>query len=79
VNPSSHEARVRWIIARVAKVESDSFGLEDDLRTTLGLDSLSSLRVAAGVEREFGVAIPDDKLHELPTLKAILAYLAQPR
>ncbi len=74
-----NEARLRRVIARVARVDADSFGAQDDLRITLGLDSLSSLRVAAGVEREFGVTIPDEKLHDLPTVRAILEYLAQPR
>lgn len=79
MSPGSNEARLRHVIARVAKVESDSFAVDDDLRTTLGLDSLSSLRVAAGVEREFGVTIPDEKLHDLPTIRAILEYLTQPK
>jgi acyl carrier protein len=71
------ERRLRQVVARVAKVEPDSFELEDDLRTTLGLDSLSALRVAAGVEREFGVTIPDERLHDLPTVQAILKYLEE--
>ena len=69
------EARVRQIIAAIANVAPDAFGLDDELRTTLGLDSLSALRVAAGVEREFDVIIPDEKLHDLPTLRAMLEYL----
>jgi acyl carrier protein len=75
VSADSREARLRRIIARVAKVAPDSFGADDDLRVALGLDSLSALRVAAGVEREFGVTIPDEKLHDLPTLQAMLDYL----
>jgi acyl carrier protein len=67
--------RLRLIVARVARVSHDSIGVDDDLRTTHGLDSLSALRVVASVEREFGVAIPDDKLHDLPTVSAILRYL----
>jgi acyl carrier protein len=78
--PLSHaadtrDARVRQIISAIANVPPDAFGPDDELRTTLGLDSLSALRVAAGVEREFGVIIPDEKLHDLPTLRAMLEYL----
>ena len=71
----SREQRLRKVVARVAKVAPDSFGLDDDLRTALGLDSLSALRVAAGVEREFGVRIPDEKLHELRTTRVVMQYL----
>jgi acyl carrier protein len=72
---ASREERLRNVVARVARVAPDSFGLDDDLRTTLGLDSLSALRVAAGVEREFGVTIPDEKLHELRTMRVVMEYL----
>ncbi len=63
------ETRLRAVVARVAHVEPDSFGVDDDLRVRLGLDSLSVLRIAAGVEREFGVTVPDAKLHEMRTLR----------
>jgi acyl carrier protein len=69
------EERVRAIIAQVAKVAPDAFGMDDHLPSTLGLDSLSGLRVVAGIEREFGVLIPDERLHELPTLRSMLDYL----
>lgn len=79
MTPRAEEARLRAIVARVAKVDSKSIGLDDSLKASAGLDSLSSLRVAAAVEREFGVKIPDEKLHDLPTLRAILEYLARPK
>jgi acyl carrier protein len=71
----SAEARLRAIIARVARTAPDAFGKDDDLRVVLGLDSLSALRVAAAIEREFGVTIPDDELHEVRSLGAMLAYV----
>lgn len=71
------EVRLRAIIAHVARVSPESFGLDDNLRTTLSLDSLSALRIAAAVEREFDVTIPDDKLHELTTLGAMIRSLRQ--
>jgi len=77
VSAGSAEARVRAIVARVARVPPDSFAPDDHLPSRLGLDSLSSLRVVAGIEREFGVVIPDERLHELPTLRAMLEYLGR--
>ena len=75
MSAGSTEQRVRAIVAQVAKVAPEAFGMEDHLPSTLGLDSLSALRVIAGIEREFGVLIPDDRLHELPTLRSMLDYL----
>ena len=69
------EARLRQIIAHVANVAPDTFGPDDDLRATIGLDSLSALRVAAVVEREFNVTIPDAQLQELSTLRAIARHV----
>ena len=71
----SAEARLRQLIARVANVAPDSFGPDDDLRAAAGLDSLSALRLAAAAELEFDVTIPDEKLHDLGTLRAMLGYL----
>lgn len=70
--PPTSEARLRAIIARVADAAPNAFGPDDDLRATLGLDSLSALRIAAAVEREFAVTIPDEKLHEVTTLRDLL-------
>lgn len=72
---TADEQRLRRLIAHVASVAPDAFGADDDLKTTLGIDSLSALRVAAGIEREFGVTIPDDALHKLVTLQAMLDYV----
>lgn len=71
------EVRLRAIIAHVARVSPESFGTDDDLRTTLSLDSLSALRIAAAVEREFEVTIPDNQLHQLTTLRAIIRSLSE--
>ena len=71
----SAETRLRRLIARVANVAPDSFGPDDDLRAAAGVDSLSALRLAAAAEREFGVIIPDEKLHDLSTLRAMLGHL----
>ncbi len=59
----------------MATVPADSFAADDDLGTTLGLHSLSVLRIAAGVVREFGVTIPDEKLHEMGTLRRMMEYV----
>ncbi len=75
MKPGAAEARLRHVVAQVARVAPDSFGSDDDLPAALGLDSLSLLRVVAGVEREFDVRIPDDRLHRLRTLRAILGFL----
>jgi len=62
------EPRLRAIIARIAKVDPGTIGVDDDLAVTLGIDSLSALRIAAAVETEFAITIPDERLHEIRSL-----------
>jgi acyl carrier protein len=52
-------------------------GLDDDLTEVVALDSLASLDVLAAVEDHFGVRLPDDRLDELLTLRAILAAIEE--
>lgn len=66
------EERLRAIIAEVALVEPQSFGLDDDLAGS-GVDSLSVLRVVAHIESELRIAIPD---HEFPTIRSLRALIA---
>jgi acyl carrier protein len=66
--PNATEQRLREIIARVARVAPDGFSADDDLRLVLGLDSLSALRIAAAVERDFGLTIPDAELQDVRSL-----------
>lgn len=41
----------------------------------LGYDSLAVLELAARVEQEYGVAVPDDATDHMPTPAAALGYL----
>jgi acyl carrier protein len=63
-------AHLRRIIGDAALVAPDSFGLDDDLAQT-GVDSLSLLRAIAEAEREFGIAIPDERFGCMRTLRAL--------
>ena len=73
---TTNEQRLRGIIASIAHVDPDSFGPDDDLAITLGLDSLSCLRVVAAIEREFEVTVPDEELDRFPTLREMVSFVA---
>jgi acyl carrier protein len=75
INRSDVEPRLRAIIARIAKVDPGNIGVDDDLAVTLGIDSLSALRIAAAVETEFEITIPDDRLHEIRSLGQLAALV----
>jgi acyl carrier protein len=69
------EARVRALIAGVARQDVASLSREADLVEALGVDSLQGLQILAGVEKHFDVRLPDDELVELRTIGRIVAIV----
>jgi acyl carrier protein len=62
---------VRAIIHEIARQETTRIGRDDDLVAVLGVDSLQGLQVLAGVEKRFGVRLPDEELIQLRTIGRI--------
>jgi acyl carrier protein len=65
------EARVRTLIQEVSRRDTSGIGRDDDLVEALGVDSLEGLQILAGVEKRFGVRLPDDELIHLRTIGRI--------
>jgi acyl carrier protein len=70
------ENELRILLGRVAKVDTAEVQLDDDLRVTLGIDSLAGLRLLAAVEKEYGVRFPDEQLVSYRTMRQILEFVA---
>jgi acyl carrier protein len=66
------ETGVRRTIAEVARRDTTAIGVDDDLVAVLGVDSLQGLQILAGVEKRFGVRIPDDELAHMRTIGRIV-------
>jgi acyl carrier protein len=64
-------ARVRAIIAQVARRDMTNVSDEDDLVEALAVDSLQGLQILAAVEKRFGIRIPDDELVHQRTIRRI--------
>lgn len=66
-------------ILRECAGEPDSMSLEDDISAVsfeeMGYDSLAVLEMAARIQQEFLVAIPDEVVVELPTPDAVVGYV----
>ena len=65
------EADVRNLIAGVTRHPIDNVLADDDLVEALGIDSLQGLQVLAGVEKQFGIRLPDDQLIHMRTIGRI--------
>jgi acyl carrier protein len=62
--------RVRRLVARHLRVPPESIG-EDSSLEELGLDSLGALELVFDIEEEFEVKVPDERIKELRTLRAV--------
>ena len=67
----SIEHDVRRIIYAIARQDVTGVGRDDDLVGVLGVDSLQGLQILAGVEKRFGIRLPDEELIHLRTIGRI--------
>ncbi len=72
VHPDDIELKLRQIIAKVTKEKTDNVTNNDDLRNTLGFDSLTALRILAKVEKEFGLRFPNKELSNLKSIQDLI-------
>jgi acyl carrier protein len=63
-------ARVRALIATYLKIAPETIG-EDSSLEELGLDSLGALELVFEVEAEFDVKVPDERIPEFRTVRAV--------
>ena len=71
------EATVRALISELARQDASTIGWDEDLVERLGIDSLQSLQILAGVEKCFDLRLPDEDLVRLRTIGCIADLVDQ--
>jgi acyl carrier protein len=73
------ERKVREFVADAADLPLERVGLEDNLYTDLGIDSLASIAIFVELMSEFGVPEPgsDSEYAELDTAKKLVNYVME--
>ncbi|XYI03575.1 acyl carrier protein [Sorangium sp. So ce1128] len=70
------EAKVRAIVARLAKAEHpEALPGHADLFTTIGISLPAALVLLVSLEDEFGISIPDSAFVEARTVTALVALV----
>ena len=69
MTPETFE-RVRHLVAQYLKIPPESVG-EDSALEELGLDSLGALELVFQIEEEFKVSVPDSRIPEFNTVRAV--------
>ena len=62
--------RVRRLVAQYLRIAPEIVG-EDSKLEDLGLDSLGALELVFALEEEFKVKVPDERIPELRTVRAV--------
>lgn len=75
MRPENERALRDLVLKRTGSAATETLSLDDDLVERLHIDSLTALEVLAAVEKEFGIRLRDDALHEMRTLRRIEAEI----
>ncbi len=70
-------SKVVEIVAEVAECETDEISADTSLPEELDVDSLMGLEILVMVEKEFGVKLDEDKLHEMTTADNITNLIVE--
>ena len=71
------EREVRELVARTTRRDVSGLGLDDDIVSGLAIDSLAGLRVLAGVEKNYDLRIPDERLGRIRTIRQVLEIIEE--
>lgn len=63
------ENEIRDVIANITGRELSEISRDANFWNDLGIDSIKAIEIAVSLERKFGVAIPDEKIPKISTVK----------
>jgi len=67
------ENELRGLIAEIIEKDPSQVTLEAKFYEDLGVDSMMALEILAAIEKKYRIAIPEEKLAQLVTLKDTMA------
>lgn len=71
----SVESKIKEIIEKKLGVNSKHYSGNSNFREDLGCDSLDLIDIIMEVEREFNIAIPDNDIDQVSTVKGLINYV----
>ena len=69
------EQKIKELIAEKLSKKVEDIKLESSLVEDLGADSLDVVELVMAFEDEFGIALPDEDVAKLKTIKDIVDYI----
>lgn len=69
--------KVKEIIVKELKVDSEKVTLDASLKEDLGADSLDAVEIVMDIEDEFGIQIDDEKAESITTIGDLVQYIEE--
>ncbi|WP_136090194.1 acyl carrier protein [Auritidibacter ignavus] len=70
---------LRTLLVERMSIDADEIAPEANLRDDLGMDSLDALELAAGLDEDLGIKVPEDELGDLRTVQDVVLRIDQAR
>lgn len=64
---------LKTVICTLAPLERDKIGIDHDIFSDLGIDSISVLQILAAIEKDYGIKLNDWDLNNYNTISKIVA------
>ena len=66
------EREVRSLVAKIIKRDEKSIDPNANIFTEYGVDSLLGVEILAGLDKKYGLDVPEQKIREIKTLNDII-------
>jgi len=66
------EQEIRALVSKIIKVEESKIKPDVNIFTEYGVDSLLGVEILAGLDKKYGLDIPEEKVREIKTLNDII-------
>lgn len=78
-NDESREIKreITKIVGEIAEVPEEQITDGTDFYADLDIDSMMSLEIAAKLEKQFKVVIPEDRIPEIRNIKSVCSLISQ--
>mgnify|MGYP001283826645 CR=1 FL=1 len=70
--PDNLEEQVKAIISKISGLKPNEISLDAHFVKDLGVDSIQILEIAVGLEKTFGIRVPEERFPSMTTINAVI-------
>jgi len=67
------EQDIRSLVAKIIKMEESKIDPDANIFREYGVDSLLGVEILAGLDKKYGIDVPEEKIRQVKTLNEIIA------